>query len=143
MYRKLDFGSGYNLKKGYKSCDIIKKPFLDYICVDNKILCEDNLFNTIHVRNVLHHIYNIEDIILEFNRVLKKNGLLIIIDVRKKYYKSNVILDILWYRYILPDYNIYISKKYRDYISVIKKYFKLVSKKYKQEKEITIFIKRS
>ena len=28
---KIDFGSGYNPRKGYKTCDITYSPFLDYV----------------------------------------------------------------------------------------------------------------
>ena len=41
---KIDFGSGYNPKKGYKSCDITNLPNLDYVYCEesNEIIdCRD------------------------------------------------------------------------------------------------------
>lgn len=144
---KIDFGSGYNPKKGFKTCDFTMSPFLDYITKNYKIYdksgeIKEKSVNVFRCRNVLHHIKNIELLIKNFNKYLKKNGKLIIIDCRKEYYYANWCMDNLWYRYVIPRPEVWISNKYRNYKDIcLKNGFKLKSVKYKDEKEIYIFQK--
>ena len=40
---KIDFGSGYNPKKGFKTCDITFSPYLDYVYdKENNIILDLN-----------------------------------------------------------------------------------------------------
>lgn len=144
---KIDFGSGYNPKKGYKTCDFTMLPFLDYISINNKIYdkngeIKESSISKIRCRNVIHHIKNLDELFYNFNRYLKKNGKLEIIDCREEYYYANWFMDNLWYRYIIPRPEVWFSNEYRNYINICKKYgFKVKSIKYKNEKEIYILKK--
>ena len=120
----IDFGSGYNPRKGYSSCDITCLPNLDFVCKDNKIYNEqeinDNSVDKIYCKNVLHHVNDLEDLLKNFYRYLKKDGILEVIEPTKDAYYSNLCLDNLWYRYVIPRKEIWISQKYRDYVSIAK-----------------------
>ena len=144
---KLDFGSGHNPKRGYKSCDITSNPYLDFYCDPDSYCIKHNFytnhlniekdvkFEEIHVRNVIHHIKNLKKLFKEFKRKLTKNGILTIIDCNEECYKQNLNLDILWYRYLIPRYNIWICKEYRNIEPILESLgFKLISKKVKDEK---------
>jgi ubiquinone/menaquinone biosynthesis C-methylase UbiE len=139
----LDFGSGYNPKDGYLKCDFTYSPTLDFIFDNQKykiINAENKYFDIIRCKNVIHHIQDIRKLFLEFQRVLKINGKLIIIEPSEKNYKTNLILDILWYRFIIPRYEIWFSNKYRDYASYLEElnFGKLLRTEIK-EKEYYIF----
>lgn len=142
---KIDFGSGYNPNKDYKTCDITYLPNLDYVYdVDNNTIigCEENTVDEFYLRNVVHHIKDLKSTFSCLKRFLKKGGTIKIIDVRKEYFKTNVILDIIWYRYLIPRYEIWFSQKYRDYFEILKQMnFKLISKHYEEEKEVSIWKK--
>lgn len=111
---KLDFGSGYNPMHDYKTCDIY--GYVDYYFdpIEYKIDAEDNTFDVIRCRNVIHHIKDIHKLSKEFKRVLKTNGILEITEARKDYYTSNYYLDYLWYRYIIPRYEVWFCDHYRN-----------------------------
>jgi SAM-dependent methyltransferase len=139
--RKLDFGSGYNPEKEYETCDIYGHVDYFFDPISYKIDVEDELFDVIRCRNVIHHIKDIDRLSKEFNRILKKGGILEITEARKEYYSSNYYLDYLWYRFIIPRYEVWFSKKYRN----CKNYFKEFDLGYYDtldEKEIFIFIKK-
>ncbi len=119
---KIDFGSGYNPNKDYKVCDITNLPNLDYVYdqENNEILgCYENTVDEFYLRNVVHHLPNMERTFKCLFKYLKDNGEIKIIDVRKEYFKQNVILDILWYRYVIPRYEVWFSKCYRDYFKIL------------------------
>lgn len=140
---KIDFGSGYNPKNGYKTCDITNAPFLDFMYDGNKIIgCKENSVDEFYLRNVVHHIENLEDVFSMLHHYLKKNGIIKIIDVRKECYKQNVILDIIWYRYVMPRREIWFSFVYRDYFEILKNTgFKLVKQYIENEKEVSMWRK--
>ena len=105
---KIDFGSGYNPEKGYKTCDFTYSPFLDYAYnrSDNKIYdLEEKSVDIFRLKNVLHHC-DIEKVVKCLSNYLKDDGEIIIIEPNKENYSSNRGLDILWYRYIYPRYEI-------------------------------------
>jgi SAM-dependent methyltransferase len=145
----LDFGSGYNPKEGYKTCDFTFGSNLDF-CYDsniNKIIssdgnvCKKLLFKNINCRNVLHHIKNIKLTINELYRVLKIGGKLTIIEPRKEYFKQNIFLDKLWYCSINKREDIWISEEYREYDNILKNKFKKINITYNEEKQTIICIK--
>ena len=116
---KIDFGSGYNPKAGYKTCDMTYAPFLDY-CYDkntNTIIGLDNSsVDKFYMKNVLHHC-NINNIIALMDKYLKKGGKIEIIEPTIEKYSSNRCLDILWYRVIIPRYEVAIPPVERvDYL---------------------------
>lgn len=137
---KLDFGSGHNPRKGFKTCDITQAPYLDYAFDPEtyKVTCEDHVFDEIIIRNVLHHIKDLESLFKEMKRILTNNGKLIIVEPRKEFYQQNLNLDILWYRYIIPRYEIWYSRFYRDCIEIAKTFFKVKNVFYNNEKETII-----
>lgn len=122
---KIDFGSGYNPYKNYKTCDITYSPCLDYVydVNINKILgLKKNSVNIFRLKNVLHHT-NINLIAQCLYKYLKQNGKVIIIEPKEKYYDSNRCLDIFWYRYIYPRYEISIPPCKRiNYIKIFDSY---------------------
>lgn len=142
---KIDFGSGYNANKKYKTCDITYSPMLDYVYDEenNKILyCERNTVDEFYIRNVVHHIRNLNRTFQCLYNYLKHDGKIIIIDVRKEFYKQNLILDVVWYRYIIPRYDIWFSNVYRDYFKILKDMGFLLQNTYiENEKEVSIWKK--
>lgn len=143
MMRKLciDFGSGHNPKKGYKTCDVTTNPMLDYQ-YDGKdyiLGLEENTVDVFYIRNVIHHIPDLRRTFKAIRKYLKHNGKLIIIDCNKKCFDANVMLDKIWYRHV-GNNNMFISETYRDYISILAELgFKQIFYKQLKEKEITIY----
>lgn len=140
---KIDFGSGYNPYPGYKTCDITASPFLDFFYDGKEIVgCKENSVTEFYLRNVVHHIQNLEEVFAMLQLYLKKNGTIKIIEARKDYYKQNVILDIIWYRYVIPRREIWFSTFYRNYFEILKKVgFELVEQRYEKEKEVSLWRK--
>ena len=142
---KIDFGSGYNPNNGDKTCDITFLPTLDYVFnIENYTITDlaENMVDEFYLRNVVHHI---EDLDLTFKmlyKYLKPNGIIKIIDVRKEYFRQNVILDIIWYRYVIPRYNVWFSRYYRNYFDILEQLkLTLIHKEYNNEKEVSIWKK--
>lgn len=140
---KIDFGSGYNPKSGYKMCDITNAPFLDFVYDGNEIVgCKKHSVAEFYLRNVVHHIKNLEEVFSMLHSYLKRNGTIKIIDVRKDYYKQNVILDIIWYRYVIPRKEIWFSTVYRNYFEILRQLgFQLEEQYYQEEKEVSLWRK--
>lgn len=125
MENKLDYGSGGNPKKGFKSSDFCGSPGYDYFIKDYKVIdAEDKSFDVIHCRNVIHHIPEKDLHILfdEFDRLLKDNGQLIISEPRKEFHEQNKLLDRIWYRWVNINYDIMIPDQYVDYKQYLHKF---------------------
>lgn len=144
---KIDFGSGYNPKPGYKTCDVTYAPFLDYVYDEEKnqiLYCEKGSVDEFHLRNVVHHVKDLHRLFECLKFYLKENGTITIIDARKEYFTQNVILDIIWYRYVIPRYEIWFAKTYRDYSKVLTKLgFVKIDYYISKEKEVSIWQKKS
>lgn len=115
---KLDYGSGRQPKAGFKSSDFIGTPCYDFYIKDYKVLdLEDNTCDVIHCRNVIHHIpkKDLPILFAEFKRLLKPGGKLIISEPREEFHKQNLILDLIWYRWVNYDTNIMIPYEYVNY----------------------------
>ncbi len=142
---KIDFGSGYNHKEGYKSCDITFLPNLDYVYDEenDKILyLKEESVDEFYLRNVVHHLKNMQKTFKCLDKYLKKGGIIQIIDVRKEFYNENVFLDKLWYRGIIPREEIWFSENYRDYIDLLKQMnYSMEEYKVENEKEVSIWKK--
>jgi len=140
---KIDFGSGYNANPEYKICDITWLPNLDYVYDQNNnviLECEENSVDEFYLRNVVHHLPDIEKTFQCLLKYLKNDGVIKIIDVRKEYFKQNVILDILWYRYIIPRYEIWFSRYYRDYFGILEQLgMEKIDYNIHDEKEVSIW----
>lgn len=125
---KLDYGSGNKPKEGFLTSDFVGTPIFDFYIKDYKVMgAKDHSFDVVHCRNVIHHIPEQDLPILfdEFKRLLKHDGQLIISEPREEFHKQNLILDIIWYRFLFNDRKIMIPLDYVDY----KKYldgFKIV-----------------
>lgn len=134
---KLDFGSGHNPRKGFKTSDITSSPFLDYVINPEtyQVSCENNIFDEVLVRNVFHHIKNPDSLFKELSRITKPNGKIVIVDAREEYYRANVVLDVVWYRYIFSRQDIWICNQYRNIVKWAEKYFKVERITYHQEKQ--------
>ena len=142
MSNFLDFGSGYNPKKNWKTCDIY--GYVDYYFdpIEYKIDADDNIFDGIMCRNVIHHIKDLNKLSKEFSRVMKSSSSLFIIESNKEHYSSNYYLDYLWYRYIIPRYEIWFSNEYRDCRNYFNQDFDLFYYGKYDEKELFIFTKK-
>lgn len=135
---KLDYGSGSQPKVGFKSSDFCGSPNYDYYIIDYKVLdTEDKSFDTIHCRNVIHHIPEQDLTILfdEFDRLLAKNGRLIISEPMEWYHEQNKILDMLWYNFLVKDEKIMIPDKYVDYKKYLTK-FEIIDRMEEYQNEI-------
>lgn len=143
---KIDFGSGYNPEKGYLTCDMTYSPALDYVydIQSNEILyCEENSVTEFRLKNVLHHCKNIQRISECLYRYLKENGVVRIIEPRPEKYDSNRSLDIFWYRYIYPRYEIFIPPVKRvDYVSIFSGKFEIVSHDTDENYDYYVFHKK-
>ena len=134
----IDFGSGYNPSEGFRTCDFVPNPKLDYFYHDGIIEGLNEPVSRFRMRNVIHHLPDIGKTIQDLKRYLAKDGIIEIIDVRKEYYKSNVFLDRLWYRFVIPRKDIFISTEYRDYFSIMRQVgFRCKSSTIRGEKEYT------
>lgn len=115
---KLDYGSGRQPKEGFLTSDFCGAPNYDFYIKDYKVLgTKDHSFDVIHCRNVIHHIpeKDLPLLFAEFKRLLKHNGQLIISEPRKELHLQNLILDIIWYRFLTYDRSIMLPQKYVDY----------------------------
>lgn len=115
---KLDYGSGAKPKEGYKTSDFTGLSNLDFFIEDYKINdLADNSCITIHCRNVIHHIpeHDLPILFGEFARLLRKGGTLILSEPMEKFHKQNLILDRIWYRFLVNNENIMLPMTYVDY----------------------------
>lgn len=144
---KIDFGSGYNPKPGYKTCDITYAPFLDFAYDEDKnqiLYCEEGSVDEFYLRNVVHHVKDFTKLFSCLKTYLKENGTIVIVDVREEFFAKNVILDTIWYRYVIPRYEIWFAKYYRDYSKVLTKLgFVKIDYYTHEEKEVSIWQKIS
>ncbi len=147
-YLKIDFGSGYNPLSGFSSCDFTENPMLDFQVKNYKIFkdsvkeIDDASVDEFYARNVIHHIKDLTRLFKMFYKYLKPCGRLTVIDCREKFFKQNVFLDRLWYRYVIPREEIWFSENYRDYIEIAKENGFSIDEYIKEnEKEIVFFSK--
>lgn len=115
---KLDYGSGRQPKTWFKSSDFCGAPNYDFYIRDYKVLdAEDKSCETIHCRNVIHHIpeKDLPLLFQEFNRLLKDDGTLIVSEPREEVHEQNLLLDLLWYRFLVWDESIMIPYEYVNY----------------------------
>lgn len=142
---RIDFGSGYNPKKGYSICDITYSPYLDYVydLETNQIIgLEENSVDEFYLKNVLHHS-NIEAVAKCLFYYLKQDGFITVIEPLPEKYESNRCLDIYWYRYIYPRYEYSIPPIVReDYVKIFAKYLEIDSHTTNEIYDIYTFKKR-
>lgn len=75
-------------------------------------------------------------------RYLKFGGEIKIIDVRKEYFQKNVILDIIWYRYVIPRYEVWFSRQYRNYFDILNALgMEMIDYYIQEEKEVSVWRK--
>lgn len=135
---KLDYGSGRQPKRGFLSSDFCGSPNYDFYIKDYKVLdAPDSSCDVIHCRNVIHHIpeRDLPKLFAEFDRLLKPSGTLIISEPRKEFHKQNLILDIIWYRFITYEDKIMIPYEYVDYKQYLGK-FEIVRSKNEYNNEV-------
>lgn len=138
----IDFGSGYSPRKGYKTCDFVPLPSLDYYYNGEDIIGLETTCDRFLLRNVIHHLSDITKVVKLLKTKLHKGGRVEIIECRKEYYKTNDFLDSLWYNGIVPRKDITWSKEYRDYKRILREEgFKLVKEYLQAEKEVSIWEK--
>jgi len=139
MVNKLDFGSGYNPRPGYKTCDNILTPNIDYYYNGVAIVnAADKSIDRIVLRNVIHHIPDFDVLAKEFKRILTNRGTIWIVDCLPQHYMNNVILDYIYYRSVNSRPDIQIFDYFRDYLKTFGRYFKIRKIFTKEEKQWTI-----
>lgn len=69
----IDFGSGYNPKAGYKTCDITTFPQLDfqYDGKDEIVGLREKSVDVFYLRNVVHHIPDLQRTFTTLKKYLK------------------------------------------------------------------------
>lgn len=142
----IDYGSGYNPCDGYKTADITGFPNLDFLIINNHIYNKDSELSKSSVdkfrlRNVIHHIKNLNELFEQLRYYIKDNGTIDIVECSKEYYNTNYYLDYLWYRFIIPRYEIWFSKNYRDYISAAESHGFIVTNRFKKDEKEYITLK--
>lgn len=129
MLVKLDYGSGSKPYQDYSTSDIVGTSNYDYFIQNYKISeLSDGSCESIHCRNVIHHIPETDLHILfsEFKRLLKEDGTLIISEPRKEFHEQNLFLDKLWYRFLTVNHDIMLPIIYVDYKVHLAEYFDVV-----------------
>jgi SAM-dependent methyltransferase len=77
--KKLNLGCGRDIRKGWLNCDFIQGQGIDQVFDASKPFpFADNSFDEILALDVLEHIWNYGDTVLECHRVLKPEGILTI-----------------------------------------------------------------
>jgi ubiquinone/menaquinone biosynthesis C-methylase UbiE len=142
--KRLDFGSGHNPKPGYLTCDITQAPFLDYSFdpENYKITAEDGEFDEVFIRNVIHHVPDLDRMFEEIHRVVKPSGIVMIEDCSEEHYSANKILDKLWYRFVIPRPEVFISESYRNCLDILKERFIVDKREFEEEKEKIRLLKK-
>jgi hypothetical protein len=132
----IDIGSGHNPKSGWLTCDT--NAYCDFYSIEE---IPNNYVDSFNMRNVLHHIRDLDNFINKLKLKCKYSTIINITDCTKEYYAQNVFLDNLWYRGIFKRYDIDIIKEYRDLEKIfIDNGFKLINKHKQKEKLILKFI---
>lgn len=92
----IDFGSGYNPKAGYKTCDITTFPQLDfqYDGKDEIVGLREKSVDVFYLRNVVHHIPDLQRTFTTLKKYLKVGGKLVIIDCKKVIIRQMYFLTI-------------------------------------------------
>lgn len=143
----LDYGSGRKYPMNYKTSDFTGSPKYDFMIQDYKIEeINDGDVNALRCRNVLHHIKpkDMDELINEFLRLLGDDGVLIVSEPKEEFFVENRTLDLIWYRFLTEDYNIYIPNKYYNYRTHFEKHFQLIIESYDGIKnEVLLFKKRN
>jgi ubiquinone/menaquinone biosynthesis C-methylase UbiE len=114
---------------------------LDYYFdkVNYRVNSPDTHFDQIHCKNVIHHVRSIKKLFKEFHRILRPEGEVIIIEPTPKAFDTNVFLDTLWYRSIIPREEVWFSRVYRDYRTALTKcQFRITLELEADEKEFVI-----
>lgn len=107
---------------GPYSQDKSKLPFQFQLIENNKLKFKSKQFNILSCILTLHHVPNLLDFIKEIHRVLKKNGLFILIEhcVYTKYDKALIDIQHLLFGMLYDKREDYIEKS--DYIQCFNKY---------------------
>jgi len=81
----LNFGCGSKIIGGYVNVDIVKREGVDKVFNFNKFPYpfNDNTFDYILAENIIEHLDNTKEVILELSRILKDNG---VIQIKVPYY---------------------------------------------------------
>jgi hypothetical protein len=134
---KLDFGSGYGACSGWATLDFGAN------CTYNDISeIPDKSITKIRFRNVLHHIEHVESLFKALKAKFRKNVKIIIIECRKEFFDNNVFLDVLWYRGIVQNPNMYIAREYRDFGKILQQMGFCVFQRMVENEKETIILKR-
>lgn len=90
---KIDLGCGPNKKEGYKGLDILPLPGVDFVLnlEEGFPILKDNSVDEFYTSHFLEHIQNLELILSEIYRTLKKDGIcnIIVPHFSNPYYYSD------------------------------------------------------
>jgi len=139
----LDYGSGSKPKKEYKTSDMTGSPRFDFHIQNYRVQdLENGEVDSLHCRNVIHHIRpeDLKKVFREFERLVRKGGKLIISEPMEKYFIQNKILDLIWYRFLYYDRDIYLPREYVDFKDFIdKNEFKLLKVEKDNKNEVLTY----
>lgn len=123
---KLDYGAGYwNILPGYRGADIGVSPIMDYVIDPTTSRIDtlpDAVCTHINLRNVLHHVKDMRNVLEEVKRLLKSGGCLTISEPKRENWIRNVVLDTWWYRVKDRRPHIWFALKYRNWKSLAQEY---------------------
>lgn len=141
----LDFGSGHQPRRGFQLCDVDGWA-IDYQFDPDRYRIQDlpdSSVRLLRCRNVLHHVPDLERIMVEFSRVVQPGGNVLVVEAAPEHFAANVFLDRLWYRGVLNRPEIWYAEQYRDYEAIFNQLFTCVNTTRQEEKEIKLFRRRN
>ena len=128
----------YNPKPGYKSLDC--NSYCDHHSLDELDDCSVDKF---HIRNTLHHIEDIDGFVVKLKSKLKEGGEIEVIDCSKEYFKQNLCLDNLWYRYIFNRPDIFIQQEFIDYSKLFDAAGLKIVEHFENKEKLTLIFNKS
>ena len=78
--KKLNFGAGLDIRKGYVNLDVLKLPGIDVVHDFNKFPYpfKNNEFNYVYTSHVLEHLDDLVKVMTELKRISKKGAKILI-----------------------------------------------------------------
>jgi len=125
--KKLNLGCGYDVRKGYINIDNIKNKGVDMVFNLNKYPYpfKNNSIDEIYCCHILEHLNDFDKTIKEFHRILKKDGMIIIIV--PDFSSCNAYVPVHKTFFNLNSFNLYCSNIHDR--SIKQPLFKMIEKK--------------
>lgn len=127
--KKLNIGSGKDIRKGWTNLDVIQLPGVDVVHdLEKPLPFENDTFDEVYASHILEHITNFIGLIEELCRVCKKGA---IINIKCPYFASaGAFTDPTHVRFFtLKTFNYFLPDNYNNFIT--KARFKILEKNVK------------